>query len=324
MSSKYKKIAINLLGLALSALFIYLCIDSLKNESLKEVFLLPRPWLLSLVVLLNLVIMGLHALLWFYLLRPMQKIPLTTLFDVLNIGYMANNLLPFKAGEFFRASFISKKYKIPYTQALTTVGLERYFSGFTLILLIPLIATFLPVPNWIQSGAYITGAILIIVQIFLMVLWKRKPDLSKWEKRHPIFYHSFKTLAHIGEGSNALRSYPTFFYLMFLALVTWLAQGLMLYLIQIAFAISLSFMGSLFVLVAINLAIALPSAPANLGTFEFAAILAFTFLGVDKAAALGMGFYFHFLQVIPVTLIGLFYYFRWGLHLKDIEANEPA
>ncbi len=41
-------------------------------------------------------------------------------------------------------------------------------------------------------------------------------------------------------------------------------------------------------------------------------------MGMDKPTALGIAFYFHFLQVIPVTLVGLFYYFRWGIRLKEL------
>ncbi len=319
MSPKQKRQIVNLLGIFLSALFLYLCFRSLDLHALRQVFLLPRPWLLSGVILLNFAFMAIRTVMWSMLLKPIQPLPFWTLFDVLHLGYMANNLLPLKAGEFFRASFVSKKWSLPYTQVLTTVGLERYFSGFSLILILLVVSGFLQIPVWLKTGAYVLGAILLGVQISLIILWKKKPNLENWEHRHPAIYRTIEFLFHVGEGSQPLRSFKSFFLLILLGFATWLTQAGMLILIEEAFQIHVGFFGTFFVLIAVNLAIALPSAPSNIGTFEFATVLAYTWLQVDKASALGIGFYFHFLQVIPITLVGLFYYFRWGIRLKDME-----
>ncbi len=320
MSSQRKRQIFNLIGITLSGLFLYFCFHSIDREGLRQAFLVPHPWLLSAVVGLNFVVMGIRAITWMSLLKPIQPLPFWTLFDLLHVGYMANNLLPLKAGEFFRASFVSKKWNLPYTQVLTTVGLERYFPGFSLVLIVIAVASLLPIPIWIKSGAYVMGGLLLGVQISLVLIWKRKPNLEKWETRHPIIYKTIEFLFHVGEGSQPLRSFSSFTYLMFLGLVGWALQAEMLHIIELAFGRDIPWVQTIFVMVAINLAISLPSAPGNLGTFELAAVLAYTSMGMDKPTALGIAFYFHFLQVIPVTLIGLFYYFRWGIRLKELEA----
>lgn len=322
MTPRRKRQLINILGLALSVIFIYFCFRSLDGQDLKKAFLLPKPWWLLGVLALNFILMAFRALLWSGLLRPLAVLPFWTLFDVLHIGYMANNLLPLKAGEFFRASFVAKKWKLRYTQVLTTVGLERFFPGFALILICFLVASLLKVPLGIKTGAYAVGAILVSVQVMLILLWKRKPDLAKWEKRHPAIYRTIEFFYHIGEASKPLRSFSSFAWLLFLAFVGWALQLAMLLCIEAAFEVNMGVLQTTFVLIAINFAVALPSAPSGIGTFEFAAVLAYTWLGLDKATALGIGFYFHFLQAIPITLIGLFYYFRWGLRLKDLEDAE--
>lgn len=324
MQSKTKRRIANWAGILLSASFLYFCFRSLDGADLKKVFFLPHPWWLLAVVALNFVLMGQRALLWGTLLKPLGRLPFWGLFDVLHIGYMANNLLPLKVGEFFRASFVAKKWSLPYARVLTTVGLERLFPGFTLILLLFLTTLELKIPSWILTGAYVLGAVLLGVLAMLVLVWVRKPDLAKWEKRHPAIYRTVEFFHHIGEASQPLRSPTSFLWMTFLALVGWAIQVGMLHLVEMAFGVEVSWVGSLFVLVAINFAISLPSAPGNLGTFELAAVLAYTWLGLDKATALGIGFYFHFLQVIPVTLVGLFYYFRWGLRLKDMERAEEV
>ncbi|MCE9625935.1 MAG: flippase-like domain-containing protein [Deltaproteobacteria bacterium] len=322
MSPQRKRQIFNALGIVLSGVFLYFCFRSMDAEALKKAFLLPRPWYLLGVLVLNFALMAVRTLLWSELLQPLAPIPFGTLFDVLHIGSMANNLLPLKAGEFFRSSFIAKKFKLSYTQVLTTVGLERYFPGFSLILLLLLVANFLQVPTWLKTGAYSLGAILVGVQVLLILLWKRKPDLAKWEKRHRAIYRIVEFFYHIGEASQPLRSFGSFSWLFFIGLVSWIVQIGMLLCIEAAFQVKVGVMPTAFVLVAINFATAIPSAPSNLGTFEFAAVLAYTWLGLDKATALGIGFYFHFLQAIPITLVGLFFYFRWGVRLKDLESEE--
>jgi uncharacterized membrane protein YbhN (UPF0104 family) len=170
-----------------------------------------------------------------------------------------------------------------------------------------------------KSGIYMIGAVLIAIQIILMVIWKNTPDLQRWEKRHPLLYRIIEFFSHISEGSQPLRSGKSFSILLFYALLAWFCQLAMLKIIEAAYGVHISWAATLFVMVAINVAIALPSAPGNLGTFEFAAILGYAFVGIDRPTGLGIGIFFHFLQVIPVTLIGLIYYFRWGLRFKDME-----
>jgi hypothetical protein len=319
MSPKQKRYLYNTGGILLSVLFIYFCVHSLKNEDLSRVFSVPRPWYLLAVVALNGVLMALRTYLWMLLLSPIKALPFGTLFDILHVGYMANNLLPLKAGEFFRSSFVAKKWQLPYARVLTTVGLERFFAGLSLLLIFFAITFWLELPLWLKSGAYSLMGVLMAVQVWLWILWVRKPDLQKWKERHPLIYHFIKVMDHIEKGSSVLKNPRAFFVLLLLGLLGWCCQAYMLRLIESAYQITLPWPATLFVLVAINLAISLPSAPSNLGTFEFAAILAYSFVGIDKATGLGIALFFHFLQVIPVTLIGLFYYWRWGIRFKDIE-----
>jgi glycosyltransferase 2 family protein len=319
MSPRRKRYLYNIGGISLSALFIYFCFHFLKGQNVSNVFAIPYPWYFFLVVILNLPLMGLHTYSWKTLLVPIKRLPFWTLFDILHMGYMGNNLLPLKAGEFFRSSFIAKKWSLPYTRVLTTVGLERFFAGISLLILFLLVTFWLALPVWLKTSAYTLLAILLAVQIWLWILWTKKPNVDSWQSRHPVIYHFIKTMDHIEEGSAVLKDPKMFLWLVLVGLTTWGCQALMLRLCQMAYGISLSWPATIFVLVAINLAIVLPSAPGNIGTFQLAAILAYNFVGIDRATGLGIGIFFHILQVLPTTLIGLFYFWRWGIRFKDME-----
>ena len=324
MTARNKRYLYNGIGILLSALFLFFSFRSLGQDGVERMFAVPHPWWLLVVLALNFPNMFSRTLIWKTLLNPLKRIPTVILFDILHVGYMANNLLPLKAGEFFRCSFVAKKWELPYTRVLTTIGLERYFSGLSLVMIFVGITFFMSLPLWLTSGAYTLMAILVGVQVWLWILWAKKPKLENWEKRHPLIYHFFKTMDHIEEGSSVLKSPKAFAFLVLLGLITWVWQFGMLRVIEMAYDLQLPWTSTMFVVLAVNLAIALPSAPGNLGTFEFASILAYGFVGVDKATALGVGIFFHFLQVIPVTLVGLFYYWRWGIRFKDMEREAES
>lgn len=311
-------------GLLLSGLFLYYCFHTLSWAELRSAFAIPHPWLLAVAALGNLAVLGFKTWVWRILLKPAAELPFGFLFEAQHVGCMANVLLPLKAGEFLKAGVVKKRYGVPYTQALTSIGLERYLAGFSLVLLALGLALVFPLPAWIKTGALVMTLVLIAVQTGLFLLWQRHPDLEKWRTRHPWLYRLFQALAHIGEGSQALRSWRTFTWLVCLSMLVWISEIAMLKVLELAYGLELSWAAPVLVLVAINLAIALPSAPGNLGAFEIATVLAYTGLGLDKATALGIAVYFHFLQILPVTALGLFFYFRWGLRAKDWRAVPEA
>jgi uncharacterized membrane protein YbhN (UPF0104 family) len=62
---------------------------------------------------------------------------------------------------------------------------------------------------------------------------------------------------------------------------------------------------SILVLVAVNLALAIPFAPpGNIGTLELGAVLALFEFGVPKEQALAFAVCYHLLQVVPIGILG--------------------
>jgi uncharacterized membrane protein YbhN (UPF0104 family) len=62
---------------------------------------------------------------------------------------------------------------------------------------------------------------------------------------------------------------------------------------------------SLLVLLAVTLVLALPSAPAGMGSLELGAVAALRLLGVDEARALAFALVYHAMQAVPVTALGM-------------------
>ena len=74
------------------------------------------------------------------------------------------------------------------------------------------------------------------------------------------------------------------------------------------------------VLVGINLALLLPSTPASAGPFEGATVAVLMLAGIGKTPAVAFALFYHAIQVIPVTAVGVLVL----LVAKRRRSPEPA
>ena len=62
---------------------------------------------------------------WRLMLRHMKVVSVRRLFPVVIVGYMANNILPMRLGEFVRSYYLGEREGVSKMAALTTVLIER-------------------------------------------------------------------------------------------------------------------------------------------------------------------------------------------------------
>ena len=75
----------------------------------------------------------LRAFRWKLLLRPSSAPKVNQLFSVLMIGYLSNNIIPFRIGELIRAQLLGTNYKVNRPEALATIVVERVCDTLTLL-----------------------------------------------------------------------------------------------------------------------------------------------------------------------------------------------
>ena len=100
-------------GIVISGVFLYL---AFKGMHLIEVWQAIKSanflWLLP-GILVYFVGVYIRAWRWHYLLRPLKKIPTRTMFPIVTIGYMGNNIYPARAGEVLRAVILKTREGVP-------------------------------------------------------------------------------------------------------------------------------------------------------------------------------------------------------------------
>jgi uncharacterized membrane protein YbhN (UPF0104 family) len=120
-------------GVLISVIFLYYALRGLGLQDLGNALAKANYiWLLPGVAVY---FMGVwvRAWRWHYLLRPVKKIPTRTMFPIVTIGYMGNNIFPARMGEVLRAVVLKKHENVPISASLATIIVERVFDGVVML-----------------------------------------------------------------------------------------------------------------------------------------------------------------------------------------------
>lgn len=278
-----------------------------------------------------------RAMRWKVLLAPVA--PETTLrsrFAAVNIGFMANNLLPARVGEFARAYALSRLEPVSASAAFGSLVVERFMDGVVLLVLLvgPVFTPGFPTTGALSAGmgaGLLRGGVIAVVVVMVllvgMALWprafvrgaERVAALLPRSRSRP-FVDAMEALL---DAIAILRS-PALLAVGFAwTAFFWLFHGLSFWLGMKAFGIETGLVSAWFTEAVVAFGVALPAAPGFFGTFHASAGFALeSVYGVDGARALAFAFGYHFGGWVVITLVGLAYAWRLGLTLGDVGASE--
>ena len=121
------------LGVLISVAFLWWALRGLRLADIWEVVRHARVvWLVPGVAVYFLAVWA-RAWRWHYLLRPLKAIPTRSMFPIVCIGYMGNNIYPARAGELLRAYVLRRRQAIPISASLATILVERVFDGVVML-----------------------------------------------------------------------------------------------------------------------------------------------------------------------------------------------
>lgn len=313
-------------GLFVSAAFLYL---SFRKVDLQEVrSALDQAHYVYAIPAVALVIVGfwVRALRWKVLLQPVKAIGTHPLFSATMIGFMANNVLPARLGEFLRADAIGRAASVSRSAAFATIVVERLFDGMTLLLFLVVPLAFASFPGWVrQAGAGALGLYGIGIA-FVYLLHVRTEAAVRVLKRllRPFPDRLSATLVHqmemFASGLHVLSHGRRLLIVSVLSLILWTINVASLQCIVEAFDLRLPLYAAFTVEAILTLGVILPSSPGFVGVFQGFCILALALFGVSRSVALGFSVILHLSWYVPVTAIGLVYFWKAHLSFKDIHA----
>jgi uncharacterized protein (TIRG00374 family) len=266
----------------------------------------------------------LTAIRWQVLLRPAKRIGTHRLFAVTLIGFMANNVLPARLGEFVRAYALGRTEALASSLSFATIVVERVFDGFTLLLFLVIGLSFLDPQPWLLWSAAAAGALYLAALGVLLGL--RRPGgaalsarLVGWlpaglRVRVSGLLASFTLGLQVFDDPRALLTVAG------LSLLIWLINVAGIQAMFATFALDLPVHAAMLAQAVIAVAIVLPSAPGYVGTFQVATVAALALFAVPEATALSLSLVYHAVNYVPITVAGLVYLSAMNLTLGELRA----
>ena len=314
-------------GLAISVLFVYLSVRNLDFEGFWTALRSGDYWLLLPAATVLAVAIYLRAVRWRVLFAGRSRPPLDAVTSALLIGYLFNSILPARAGEAARVVALNQRAGTSRSEALATVVAERVLDVLVLLALLLVSTPFVPEATWLQ-GAAVLGGVVFLVLALLLVLFAFYGERPARLAMRPLAALPHVSPAHIERAArNLVRGLVVFrqpglaLQAVVLTATSWLVIAFSFWLCLRAVQLENGLDAALLVVIAVNLAMILPSGPAGLGVFEAATVLALSPFGVDRAHALSYAVVVHVLNVIPLILVG---YVALHWHARAISRSRQS
>ncbi len=325
------------IGILISVLCLYFVFRNIEFGKVIATLGSANYCYLTLSIILQLSTIWLRAERWKYLLAPIKQLTFRHLLPATMIGFMANNVLPARAGEFIRAYVIGKKEHISKTASFVTIILERICDSLTMLLFLVIILLFVDFPQRAGSSFISAsrlkvagmGAVAFIVGLVLfLIVLKEFPDKTTAIVRFLLkpFPESLshKTLELVDSfrmGLQVLKTGTHLFFLVFWSLCVWIAASLAAWMILWSFDLDLPFLAGMFLVVITAFSVAIPSSPGYIGPFHAAvsASILFFLPDFDKSTVAGISIVFHLVCVLPITLAGIYYLWKENMSFSEIQ-----
>jgi glycosyltransferase 2 family protein len=240
----------------------------------------------------------------------MTHLSLKVSLETIIVSSALNMILPARLGELSKALYLKKFYSYSYHKTFAVLFVERFFDLAVLFIFLCLWAYYYFVNDIVRYS--IAGLIVFIVLVIALFRYKKILRLLKKIPFKRVRIYSQKIYKNI----NSLFTNPLLIF--FYTLVVWIVYfitNLFFYKYVVHFGLNFQEITELFIFATIALAI--PLAPAGIGTYEGAIVLFLSHHGVSKTDALVAAMIYHLLLfVMDFVLLYIF------LLVKNIKFKE--
>jgi len=318
-----------IIGCLIGVVFLYLAGRKVDFSLMWEAFTKVNYGFVLVAVPLVFFSHFLRALRWRYLMDPIKRVDLASLFSALLIGYMANILMPAHLGELLRAYVLGKKRGVSASSTFATIVVERIIDVFALLLLMVFAVFVYPFPDWINKAGYAMLIGTVGLFVFLILL---KKYFAFFERFVRLFLKPLpkKLQEKLGRGIRSfvlglvpLRSAWDYPVVAVLSVVIWACYGFIIHLVLYAFdfvsVYHLPWSTSLIVLVVTTIGIVVPSSPGYVGTYHWLCQISLAMFGVPAGPALSFAILTHGVNFLPVLIAGLILAYYEGVEIFKVQ-----
>lgn len=314
-----------LLGAAASLAAVYVIARQLDVHALAAAFEQAR--YVYVIPTLALVVAGLvcRAVRWRVLLS--DGLPLARAFNILNVAYFVNGVLPFRVGEVARAYLATRADPpVPMFKSASTIIVERLLDLIAVLVILALGAA-VALPDELRGAAVVFTPIVLIGFLALVLLAAQRKlafrILDAAKVRLPVLerLNVEAWLRHFLDGLLPLTQPAALFRALLWTGVSWgfsLASG---YVLMLAFFDQADWAAVCLFTAAASFAVAVPAVPGNLGTYELSILLGLGARGYSSPIETATAFavMVHAVNLSMNALLGVYGLVQEGITLGQLS-----
>jgi hypothetical protein len=299
--STRRKLAHLALGVAIGGAFAWLTLaQTVPQEAVAAMARVDPHWL-GIAVCCYALALALRVLRWRCLLGHLVRLPYGAFARVLIVGHGVNVLMPARLGELFRVEYFKRTYEVPRAWSMSSVMIERMLDLVTVVVCLStgLSLSGMEADRMLLALCSIGSALFMVLCASLVVLvWlARQPWVRRWRyaRRH---------LAMIGPAVQVMGK-SAFLVAGGVTLLIHALEAAALVAVLHGLGVEVTPTLALVVIGAASLSTFLPSAPAFVGTYQYAFMLALQQFGLDGAVGVAAATLVQLVLFGPVVLAAL-------------------
>jgi len=281
-------------------------------------------WLAAALGLVVLAMVA-RACRWRLLFFPLAELRLVRLFNLLNIGYLINSLVPLRLGDLARVYLYAELERLELGRVLSTVVVERVVDTLTIVVLLVLVVPQVALPPDLGRAALGVGIVAVAAIVILTAVAANAHQGAKWFDRLGTKVALLRAPGVRGKvapalaGLSALRSGRHLVGAVLWSLAAWLCTAAEFYIVMGAMELDLPFTAALLALCLSTLGMVIPSSPGHLGVFEYLVVVALSLFGVAQEPALGFALLVHAIGYLAPLLLGGIAIWREGYSYAQLH-----
>ena len=330
-----RRILSAIFGIAISGALLLWALRGVDLAEVAARLRAARPLPLAIAAVLATLTFPVRLVRWRLLLRRDDggTLPVLPMWHAVAIGFMANNLLPFRAGEMVRVVAATRLARTGFGAAFSSIAVERIFDALTVVALLSVGLLASSLPHGVTIGgislaqaARVSGA-LAGVALGAAALLVAFPQAAEGVVRRVLpggglTDRIVAMIEGIRTGLSALRSPGRLVGVVFWSLALWTLNALSFWIAFSAFSIPVDYAGALVLQGILVVGISVQLAPGFLGQFEAAIVAALALYGVSNDVASSYAIAYHAVTFLPIVLLGFWSLARSPLAMGDLRRTS--
>lgn len=261
-----------------------------------------------------------HAYRWRWFLRH-RDLPFRGLFELFLVSNLANAMIPLRAGDLLRVELPNRRWGVPRAELASSVFLvESLLDGVAFVLLAFGGLLIFDLPLSLRPAV---GALAVVVLTVAAVSVRAARRGETWSVDGAVWGRLIPDRAHprinewLGQavaGMSTLSDWRSATVAIVLSLVAWILEVGVWWYMGKAFGIELAFSEALTVMIAANMAQAIPITPWSIGPYEVAVTEVLVLLGSSRLDGSSYAIGSRLLLMVWIGITGLLA--MWSLNLR--------